>query len=460
MSAWTRSLRLRVGVITLITLSLALVAAHWWLSEQFSKHLTRQFDQALSWQLDQVTARLVFDETGQPSVPAGALSDPRWNKPYSGLYWQIDRLDVGLEGRQGVLRSRSLWDGSLSLEVDALTDHDMHAHADTGPNGETLRVLERTLKSDASPGQAWRIMVASDTRSLTTAQDEFRGVLAASLMGLGLLLAGAGWAQWSVGLAPLRRLQNAVDAVRQGASRQLEGDFASEVQPLVDDFNQVIRQHDNLLERARAQAGNLAHALKTPLAVIGNAVKSGHVEPTAALIREQLAVAERQIGWHMARARAAGSLRTPGQYTPLGPLLQGLMKAMEKLHADRHIQIQVEGMEVRPCFAGEEQDLREMLGNLLDNAFLSARRTVWVNVVMQADHVQITIADDGKGIAPDQQQMVLERGTRLDESRPGNGLGLAIVQELATLYEGELRLGEREGGGLSATLTLPATRDS
>jgi len=283
MSAWSRSLRLRVGVITLITLSLALVAAHWWLSEQFSEHLTRQFDRALSWQLDQVTARLVFDETGQPAVPAGVLSDPRWDKPYSGLYWQIDQLDVTSEGRQVVLRSRSLWDGALSLDVDALTDDDMHAHADTGPNGETLRVIERTLRTHASPRYSWRIMVASDTASLVEAMDDFRGVLAASLLSLGLLLAAAAWAQWAVGLAPLRRLQKAVDDVRQGASRQLKGEFASEVQPLVDDFNQVIRQHDDLLERARAQAGNLAHALKTPLAIIGNAVKTDATFPQAGL---------------------------------------------------------------------------------------------------------------------------------------------------------------------------------
>jgi len=171
-------------------------------------------------------------------------------------------------------------------------------------------------------------------------------------------------------------------------------------------------------------------------------------------------VAQRQIGWHLARARAAGSLRTPGLNTPLAPLLRGLLNAMHKLHAERRIDVHMDDQGPQSCFAGEEQDLREMLGNLLDNAFLSARRAVWVNVVVQADRVRITIADDGKGIAPDQQQVVLERGTRLDESRPGNGLGLAIVQELATLYEGELRLGEREGGGLSATLTLPATPDS
>lgn len=460
MTGRTGSLRLRLLLMTLLALCAAMLAAYVWLGIQFREHLTRQFDSALSWQLDQVTARLQWNDQGQPQMPVGALSDPRWERPYSGLYWQVDRIGAKDAERHVVLRSRSLWDAQLGLPGDALADGEIHAHELQGPRDEALRVLERRLRTGDAPDQRWRIMVGSDTRDLAEATAAFQGVLGMSLASLGLLLALAGWVQISVGLAPLRRMQGALQAVRDGRTRRMDGSFPTEVQPLIDDFNRVIDQNEAIIERARAQAGNLAHALKTPLAVIANAVqRPDEPRASAALISEQLALAQQQIDRHLARARAAASLRTPGQRTAVEPLLTGLLRVMGKVHAERAIGMHLGDLSGLAGFAGEEQDLREMLGNLLDNACLSAHANVWVNAETVGRELVITIADDGPGIAEDKRAAVLQRGTRLDESRPGNGLGLAIVQELATLYEGHLELDAREGGGLVTRLTLPSTAD-
>jgi signal transduction histidine kinase len=300
-------------------------------------------------------------------------------------------------------------------------------------------------------------MVAADTAGLRDAANHFDGVLAASLAGLGLLLALAALAQVAVGLAPLRAVQRALVQVRDGARSRLEGRFPAELQPLVQDFNGVLDRHDAVLARARTQAGNLAHALKTPLAVLANAAAAEPPGPLAQTVAEQVQAAQRHIHWHLARARAAAAHGQPGQRTELAPVAAGLLKLMGRVHAERALTLDTDIARPDLAFAGEAQDLQEMLGNLLDNACRSARSAVWVRAARQGRQLQITVDDDGPGIEPAQRDAVLQRGVRLDESTPGSGLGLAIVVELAQLYGGALALETRPGGGLRATLTLPAT---
>lgn len=456
---WSRragSLRLRLLGATLVTLALALTGAQWWLGGLFRDHVLRQFDISLTQQLDQLTARLVLDAQGQPQIDPNRLTDPRWARPYSGLYWQLDAMGDDGQLRRGVLRSRSLWDAELRLEADALTDGALHSHDSTGPQGETLRVVERSLQIAEQPQARWRLMVAADTREALAAVDDFNGVLAASLVALGLLLALAALAQVGVGLAPLRKLQGALQRVREGRAPRLQGRFPAEVQPLIDDFNGVLDRNAEVVARARTQAGNLAHALKTPLAVLENAARHSTDPTLAPLVTEQVALAQRHIHWHLTRARAAATGHLPGQRTPLAPLLDGLLRVMDKLHAARALDLDGGDVPADWAFAGEEQDLQEMLGNLLDNACRSARTAVRVRVQRKGAQLQIAVDDDGPGIAPGQRAAVLQRGVRLDESRPGSGLGLAIVVELATLYGGALTLDSSDMGGLSARLTLPA----
>ena len=448
------SLRLRLLGATLATLVLALAGAHWWLGGLFRDHVLQQFDTTLSQQLDQLTARLEFDARGQPLIGPRGMSDPRWEQPYSGLYWQVERLaEPG--PRRAALRSRSLWDAELRLPGDAPADGTLHRHDITGPQGERLRVVERSLQAAEPTGARWRLSVAGDMRDAARAIEHFTGVLAASLLGLGALLVLAALAQVAVGLAPLQTMQRALQGVREGRAQRLQGRFPQEVQPLIDEFNGVLDRNAEVVARARAQAGNLAHALKTPLAILGQAARQAGPSEFAALVGEQVQVAERHMHWHLARARAAATQHVPGQRTPLAPVLDSLLRTMDRLHADRHLDLGADSVPPELAFAGEAQDLQEMLGNLLDNACRSARAAVTVQAAREGPWLRITVDDDGPGIAPEQRDAVLQRGVRLDESRAGSGLGLAIVVDLARIYGGDLMLDRAEAGGLRARLSLP-----
>ena len=451
------SLRLRLLAATLAALVLALALAGLWLHGLFRDHVMRQFETTLLQQLNQLTARLDFDASGQPQIDPQGLSDPRWQQPYSGLYWQLDRMSADASARTGVLRSRSLWDTSLALAADPLADGAVHVHQAEGPRGARMLMLERTVRAAEQPGARWRLVVAGDLQETTLATQRFSGVLWASLAGLGLLLMLAALAQVAVGLAPLRSLQKALQAVRSGQTPRLQGQFPAEVQPLIDDFNQVLDRKAEVVTRARTQAGNLAHALKTPLTVMQQAAATAPPgDATALVVQEQVALARRHIDWHLARARAAAAQGQPGQRTPLQPVVAGLVRVMERLHAERGIRLHSGAVPEGWAFAGEEQDLQEMLGNLLDNACRWAESAVAVSVTRSGDTLQLNIDDDGPGISPEARAAALTRGTRLDESQPGSGLGLAIVGELAELYGGHVRLERAEGGGLSARLQLPA----
>lgn len=470
---WSRSLRVRLLAVTVAGLAVAVVLAGFVLSGLFREHVQRQFEAALLQQLDQVTARLEFDAQGQPVVAAQALSDPRWLKPYSGLYWQVDAMAPDGRSRVGALRSRSLWDTSLALQADALTDGAVHVHEVVGPQGAPLLVLERTVRAEGVDAARWRLIVAADLQATQAATAQFTRVLGLSLLVLLVLLTAAAWAQVAVGLKPLQALQRGLQDVQQARTTRLQGAFPAEVQPLVDDFNAVLARNAEVVERARTQAGNLAHALKTPLAALENAAhapappafpaSSDSGAALADLVRDQVQVARRHIDWHLARSRAAATAHLPGQRTDLAPVAAGLVRVMNKVHAERGVEIAVVLPETPLFFVGEAQDLQEMLGNLLDNACKWARSTVGLAAqgpMERADglppQLVITVEDDGPGIGAAQRALALGRGVRLDETVPGTGLGLAIVQDLAALYAGSLDLQSSELGGLRAALTLPA----
>lgn len=458
--AWFSSLRVRLLALTLVSLALALSSAGWWLTSLFRDEVMREFDAALVRQLDQVTARLQIGSDNVPVIDTQSLSDPRLEKPYSGLYWQLDRLAPDGSQRQGVLRSRSLWDEALGLSVDALPDGQLHLHETTGPQGARLRVAERALQIEGATGR-WRLMMAADLQASDVAVQRFGRVLTLSLLALGLLLVLAALAQVAIGLAPLQAMQVALTRVREGSAQRIEGRFPSEVQPLIDEFHAVLTRQEASLERARTQAGNLAHALKTPLAVLTNAAGQHTGHPLATTVGEQVLAARRQVDWHLARARVAATHRLRGQRTAVAPVLTGLLRVMQKVHADRAIRWEVTDIDPALNFAGESQDLQEMLGNLLDNAGRAAHQRVRVEARRQDDQrLVIDVSDDGPGIADEQRETVLQRGIRLDESTPGSGLGLAIVGDLAQLYDGHIDLGSSALGGLQATLTLPSVDPS
>jgi signal transduction histidine kinase len=465
----TGSLRFRLLAATLVGLTLAMVLAGVVLNGLFHEHVMRQFEKGLTVQLDQLTGRLSFDAQGRPALDAQTLSDPRWQRPYSGLYWQLD--DVSTSVVPGVLRSRSLWDTRLALPADVLRNGEIHVHELPGPGDSRLRVLERTVRPEAGGEVRWRLSVAADLKDTHEAVAGFQRVLAASLAALLLLLLAAAWAQVAMGLRPLLALQQGLKNLREGHAPRLAGDVPSEVQPLVDDFNSVLDRHDEVVGRARTQAGNLAHALKTPLTVLDQAARLPHAAgqaaqtDLAALVREQVQLARRHIDWHLARSRIAASTGLPGQRVPVVHTLQGLVRVMQRVHAERGLAISVDAADQDVQFAGEAQDLQEMLGNVLDNACQWAHSAVRIRVSLgqptgqsgTAATCRVDIQDDGPGMSAEQMPRVLQRGVRLDESVPGSGLGLAIVRELVDLYGGALQLQTpAQGRGLWVTLVLPA----
>jgi signal transduction histidine kinase len=468
-AAWASSLRFRLLAVTVLALSVALLLAGLLLSGFFKQEVERQFEATLRQQLDQLTSSLEFNLAGELLPTVQALPDPRWQRPYSGLYWQID-------GPENVQRSRSLWDTTLKLPADPLSDGEVHAHQSAGPQGATLLVLERSVHAPDTPARSWRLMVAADTRSTQDAVNRFGNVLIFSLTALLLLLVLAAFAQVYVGLRPLRSLEQALKDLREGRSQALQGNFPQELLPLTDDFNRVLERQAQTLARARQQAGNLAHAVKTPLAVLSQAVTQSQAgsagtspAPLVQLVQEQVALAKRHIDWHLARARSAGAQRLPGQRTPVAPALAGLVRVMQRVHAARELHIELDAPEPAESadaglvFAGEEQDLQEMLGNLLDNACKWARHRVRVHAQAlprgkAGGQLMVRIEDDGAGIDESLRQEVMSRGVRADESVPGSGLGLAIVADLVALYGGSLQLGQSALGGLKVELLLPSVQ--
>lgn len=453
-ASWPASLRLRLLAGTLAWILATIAIAGWGLSGLFGQHLKRQFEAELATHLEQLVAMLAFDTDSQPTL-TGELSDPRLRRPYSGLYWQVDRTgDAGPQAT--VLRSRSLWDAVLDVPSDPQPDGGLHGHRVTGPAGRPLRMIERVIHPAEHPDQGWRLVVAADEALLTEPLGRFNQQLLLALAVLAAGLSTAAVMQVVVGLKPLARLQSALARVREGEASSIAGRFPSEIQPLVGDFNDVLARNAEVVARARTQAGNLGHAVKTPLTVLANAA-AGEPGPFAALVREQVAMARTQVDHHLARARAAAAVATPGMRTPVGPVIAGLARVMNRVYAERGLQLELAPCPPEVVFHGETQDLQEMIGNLLDNACKWAGSRVEVRATREAAELRITVDDDGPGLPAPVRDAVLDRGVRADEQTPGTGLGLAIVRDLALLYGGDIGLASSPAGGLRASLRLPAT---
>lgn len=448
------SLRFRLLLGTLFWIAATILVAGWGLGNMFRQHVELQFHAELKTHLDQLTAQLALDDQGRPML-AMPLSDPRLNKPFAGLYWQIDRLaGPGLPASPAVMRSRSLWDQVLRVPADSPASGEVHQHRIAGTQGETLGMVERSVRIDALP---LRLIVAADEGLMIEPVARFNKELWLALGVLGLGLALAALVQVFIGLAPLRKLRAALGRVHRGEAQRMEEAFPVEIMPLVEEFNTVLARNAEVVERARTQAGNLAHALKTPLSVLANAA-DGKDDALARLVATQVEMARRQVDYHLARAQAAAAVRLPGARTPLGPVVDGLARTMRRIHAGRDLELVVQPIAASLAFRGEEQDLQEMLGNLFDNACKWASRRVEIDAGIEQDRLVIRVDDDGKGIAAEQREAMLRRGVRADQQVPGSGLGLAIVDDLARMYGGQVVLADSPLGGLRAVLTLPAAQ--
>jgi signal transduction histidine kinase len=439
----TVSLGNRLLALAAVWILLALAAAGLVLTDLFRQHAEAELAGRMEAHLDELTAALEVQPDGQLAA-VRPLSEPRFQRPLSGLYWQV----AGPAGR--TLRSRSLWDEALALPDDRPQEGELHRHALTGAGGAALSVWERSLRLPGVEGPV-RVAVAADLAAVRAATAGFSRVLALSLAVLAAGLLAAAVAQVHFGLVPLRRMGAALKALRRGRAERVAGEFPAEVRPLVEDLNQLLADNAAMVARARAQAADLAHALKTPLAVIANAA-AGPGGDTARTIAGEAERMRRQIDRHLARARAAGRRR--GAAVPALATLAPLARAIGQLHAGRDLDIRIDG-DAALTFQGDGEDLQEMAGNLIDNAGKWAAHRVRVALSGGGGRLRLTVEDDGPGIAAARRASLPARGERLDESMPGSGLGLAITDELARLYGGSLELSESALGGLRATLDLP-----
>jgi len=407
--------------------------------------LTASFDEQLANNLNAMINAAELDEVGDVRL-LRPLGDQRFAEPYSGLYWQVSG------GGHAPFPSRSLWDRQLALPPGNQDCRTPCKFESTQFPSETLRVFARSVRLPGA-AQPFLFQVAQSSRDLDRQKARTRTVVGWSLGVLGIGLIVMVGLQSIYGLAPLRRVSKAIAAIRSGEARRVEAQFPVEVEPLVAEINELLAQGEAQSEAARRHAGNLAHALKTPMSVlIGEA--RGRDDPLARTIEAQVQVMRRHVDHQLARARAAGRRAASTARTPVWPSLEAIARTVGRIHQGK-VLIDLAG-DREASFRGEQQDLEEMLGNLIDNAALHGGGRVFITVEANADQVRVLVEDDGMGIAPDQRSRLFERGERLDTDKPGTGLGLAIVKDVAELYGGSVALDSSEDlGGLLVTLTLP-----
>lgn len=444
------SLRARLLVGAILWIVAGVAVAGFSISALFRAHVTELVNAELIGHLDELERLLVRTPAGQVAM-AQRLSDPRFGQPGAGFYWQVS-------GRDGfVLQSPSLDPHQRLPQPVPGTDRQLVRSVEIGPLSNAIIVYGRPWES---PETGYVIQVGADQRLIDDVLAHFNRTLALSLGMLVVALIGAGALQTWFGLRPMRRLREALSNIRAGKAETLPRDFPSEVRPLVDDLNALIDANTQMVRRARTQAANLAHGLKTPLAVLVDESRRllarGDAEG-ATVLAQQSGRMLRQIDFHLARARAAANAGLPGVVTPVGPALTAIATAMRRLYATRTLAINV-ACEDGLIAAVDPNDLDEMVANLVDNACKWARSRVEITATRQTSSGQllISIVDDGPGIPLDALSRAFAPGERLDEAKPGSGLGLAIVNDLAMLHGGSVELITDGNDSLQAELQLPS----
>jgi len=450
-----RSLRQRLFAAAVLAVSVSLLAAFLMLAHLFERHVTRHYDAELQSWLRQLAGVVEFRPDGGVEL-ARPLPEARFGEPLSGLYWQIEEDETGL-----IVASRSLWDTHIPLPKDALPLGQVDSHVLPGPQGTEMRVQERRIVFDLPTGsRSLRMAVAMDVQEIAAARRAFAGDLWPYLVAVGVLLLAAAWVYIGIGLAPLDRIRRSLNAVRNGAARRLEGDFPSEVTPLVEEANALLAAQDESLARARARAADLAHGLKTPLAVLQSDAERLRARGQGDLADEMGQLASqmhRHVQRELVRARLRGG--ETAAPIPLLPVVERLAASLRRTPGGERLQWTVAVPESLPV-AADAEDLTELLGNLLDNAVKWARTAIRIEAEAAGPMAVIRVLDDGPGVPESALASLAGRGVRLDEGVPGHGLGLAIARDIATACHGALTVSNREGGGFAVRIELPTQQRS
>jgi signal transduction histidine kinase len=452
--SFLRSLRTRLIIGAAIWIAIGVSAAGIFIAALFRQFATDMVDAQLRTHLEELLALIDVDAEGFPHLYR-SLSDPLFSQIGSGFSWQVSRSGKSL------IKSLSVSADELPIPADALDTREVRKLTLSGQQGPMI-VFERMFLPEGGTPPPLRIQIGAETAAVDRMLPTFRIPLTFSLGLLAFVLIMAAALQVSFGLQPMSRLRRALGAIGSGSAAKLPGDFPSEVQPLVDDLNNLIEINGQMVLRARTQAGNLAHALKTPLAILtdeANRLESRSEAESAAVILQQSQRMQRQIDYQIARARAAASRSVPGVVAPVLPTVSSIITAMKRLYDAKKLRMDVD-IEAGCAALCDPMDLSEMLANLIDNACKWAAETVAIRAYTDESKSQVVIAveDDGPGLPAEAMDVVFRIGERLDEQVPGSGLGLPIVRDLAQLYGGEIRLENSLKGGLRAILKLPQAR--
>jgi signal transduction histidine kinase len=446
------SLRLRLLAAGAASVVLALAIAGFGLLLLFERHVERRMAVELNSHLNQLVSSLARAGDGTLDVSAPP-AEPRFLQPLSGLYWQVTE-----EGAGTVLRSRSLWDATLSLPPDAPATGEIHQHTISGPGGASLLALERRVVLPESLGGGMiRAVVALDRAEVHAAGLAFASDLIPSLALLAAALIAAAWIQVGVGLRPLDAIRQQLARVGSGAATRLGTAFPDEVRPLAAEVDHLLDAQDKAIARARARAADLAHGLKTPLTVLradaeelrarGDTRLADEIETITAGMR-------RHVERELVRARIGLRARS-GSVQPVRPVVEQVIGVLRRTPQGQSLSWRIDATDGL-TIGMDAQDLAEILGNLAENAAAWAAGTVRIEGQREGDTAILRVEDDGRGVPEEQIDTVLARGGRLDESRPGTGLGLAIVGDLVEAHGGSLSLGRSSLGGLLAEVRLPS----
>jgi len=456
-----RSLTRRLIWLASAWILAALIVASLFLTQAFQESALRRLGNVLDETIDEIVVAASRTEPGD-TVPQ--IQDARTLRLLSGKYWQI--LEAGPDGRlHSIARSTSLWTYDLRLPADLPSRldagfGDVISFNTVGPKDdpdtpEPLRVAA-SMKSIPGYDNPVIFLAALDRSNIDADTRQFARVTWAALLLMGLGLVAAVFIQVQVGLRPLYDLRDEIAAVRKGKASRVEKSYPVEIQPLAQQVNRLLAHNQEVVERQRTHVGNLAHALKTPISVMlaEAGTKDGALPE---MVRRQTKVMQGQVDHHLRRARAAArAAHGLGETTPVSEVLDELAVMIEQVFRDKDVEIDWRAPDDL-AFLGERQDLQEILGNLIENAAKFSTRRVRVSAGGNGlGQMIVVVEDDGPGLPEGQRDAVMKRGARLDESAPGSGLGLSIVDDLTRAYGGRLTLADSDMGGLKAVLELPA----
>ncbi|WP_299691479.1 ATP-binding protein [uncultured Vibrio sp.] len=438
------SLKSRLLLAAAFWLAAMILAAGIGIPKLVNEYLVDDMKQQLSQTMDELTANIETNDNGN-LVMAERLSDPRFNQPYSGIYWRAS-------AQEQTIRSRSLWDKDLTIKRS-------RSHTSVkGPQKEKLIYIEQHIYlPELSEPVTITIGIDEDPIESTLSQLTGQVWLILMLLFVGVLMLIGIQVSWS--LLPLNKMQRELVMLRNGQQQTLSDNYPKEVSPLVSDLNALLFHYQELLERARNHAGNLSHALKTPLSVLKNEIEM-LPEHDKARLQQPIKQIQSQIDYHLGRARMAGAMNILSVKSSPCKRVEAITMAFDKVYAANNITM-INELDSDLEVAVEKTDLDEMVGNLLENSYKWANNIIRVHANELAEgNIELVIEDDGHGIPAEQLQQVTKRGVRLDETTPGTGLGLNIVNEMAHSYRGRLTLSKSSLGGLKASLILKIAQAS